>query len=331
MNSLRIIRATCLAFAVILGVANPAAATELRVGYWTSGISLGFGAVLEAQKFFEKQGLQVKFFHFPDVNGPTTALASNAIDLAFGASLAGALSMSQQGAPVRIIAATQIVDAEIAVLDSSPVKSLGELRGKKIGMSPVGSATTGVATAVLEGNQGLKQSDYRLVSGDEPRLAQFLQMKNVDAAVLRPTTIAQVSDSASKLRVITTLAAQWQQMTKSTTPPYIGVAVMRDEWLKANPEDAAKVITAMRQALKFGTDDPAAVKAILKEASNMSDQGAMFYSDHWGGMNTVSFKPDDIATLKRTFEVFKSAGTLKGDLPQGLFYQQPYLESEKSR
>lgn len=331
MNSLRIIRATCLAFAVILGVANPAAATELRVGYWTSGISLGFGAVLEAQKFFEKQGLQVKFFHFPDVNGPTTALASNAIDLAFGASLAGALSMSQQGAPVRIIAATQIVDAEIAVLDSSPVKSLGELRGKKIGMSPVGSATTGVATAVLEGNQGLKQSDYRLVSGDEPRLAQFLQMKNVDAAVLRPTTIAQVSDSASKLRVITTLAAQWQQMTKSTTPPYVGVAVMRDEWLKANPEDAAKVITAMRQALKFGTDDPAAVKAILKEASNMSDQGAMFYSDHWSGMNTVSFKPDDIATLKRTFEVFKSAGTLKGDLPQGLFYQQPYLESEKSR
>jgi NitT/TauT family transport system substrate-binding protein len=45
-------------------------------------------------------------------------------------------------------------------------------------------------------------------------------------------------------------------------------------------------------------------------------------------MNTVSFKSGDIDTLKRTFEVFKAAGTLKGELPADLFYQKPYLDSE---
>jgi NitT/TauT family transport system substrate-binding protein len=41
--------------------------------------------------------------------------------------------------------------------------------------------------------------------------------------------------------------------------------------------------------------------------------------------------PDDIATLKRTFDVFKAAGTLKGDLPAQLFDPQPFLEAEKTK
>ncbi|WP_377694470.1 ABC transporter substrate-binding protein [Paraburkholderia humisilvae] len=314
-----------------LGAIGGAAAAELRVGYWTSGISLGFGAVLEAQKFFEKQGLQVKFVHFPDVNGPTTALASNAIDLAFGTSLAGAFSLSQQGVPVRIVAATQLVDAELVVLADSPIRNPGELRGKKVGMSPLGSGTTGVGTAVLDGNYGLKLADYRLIAGDEPRLAQFLLQKNVDAAVMRPTTVAQVPDNANRIRVLGTLSDQWKQMTRSPTPPYIGVAVMRDEWLKNNPADAAKVLVAMREAVQFGAANPDAVVAILKKAANMNDKGAHFYSAHWTSMNTVAFARDDIATLKRTFDVFKAAGTLKGELPADLFYPKPYLDAEKMK
>src|SRR5258708_29264680 len=100
---------------------------------------------MEGKEFFEKQGLQVQFVHFPDVNGPTTALASNAIDLAFGTSLAGAFSLSQQGVPVRMVAATQIVDAEIVVLADSPIRSPGALRCKKICMPPIRSGTTGVS------------------------------------------------------------------------------------------------------------------------------------------------------------------------------------------
>src|SRR5258706_2585682 len=328
MKPFRTVLKAVLTLAIIAGGVTSTYATTLRVGYWTSGISLGFGAVLEAQKFFEKQGLQVQFVHFPDVNGPTTALASNAIDLAFGTSLAGAFSLSQQGVPVRMVAATQFVDGDIVVLADPPIRPRGELRGKKIGMSPIGSGTTGVGTAVLDGNYGLKLADYRLIAGDEPRLAQFLVQKNVDAAIMRPTTVAQVPDSSQKLRVITTLSDQWKQMTKASTPPYIGVAVMRNEWLKENPADAAKVLAAMREAVSFGAANPDAVVAVLKKAGNMNDQGARFYSDHWTTMNTVSFKSGDIDTLKRTFEVFKAAGTLKGELPVDLFYQKPYLDSE---
>jgi NitT/TauT family transport system substrate-binding protein len=87
----------------------------------------------------------------------------------------------------------------------------------------------------------------------------------------------------------------------------------------------------MREALAFGAANPAAVVAILRKAANMNDQGARFYSDHWTTMNTVSFKQTDVDTLKRTFEVFKAGGTLKGELPADLFYQKPYLDSEAGK
>jgi NitT/TauT family transport system substrate-binding protein len=329
MKPTRHIAVALLSAGLALAMSTAASAATLRVGYWTSGISLGFGSVLEAEKFFQKEGLDVTFVHFPDVNGPTTALASNSIDLAFGSSLAGAFSLGQQGVPVRIVAATQAVDAELAVLADSPIHSPAELRGKKIGMSPLGAATTGVGTAVLEGNYGLKLTDYQLISGDEPRLAQFLTQKNVDAAILRPSTIAQIPGSEQKLRVLGTLSDEWKKMTKSSSPPYIGVAAMRSDWIDKNPADAAKVIAAMRNAYDFGVAHPDQVAKDVQQMAHLNDSGAKFYGDHWSSMNAVSMKDSDIDTLKRTFDVFKAAGTLKGTLPVQMFDQTPYLGALK--
>jgi NitT/TauT family transport system substrate-binding protein len=321
----RHIGAALLSIGLAFASATSASAAPLRVGYWTSGISLGFGSVLEAEQFFQKAGIDVTFVHFPDVNAPTTALASNSIDLAFGASLAGVFSLAQQGVPVRIVAATQIVDAEVVVPVDSPIHSLAELRGKRIGMSPIGAATTGVGTAVLEGNYGLKLSDYQLISGDEPRLAQFLTLKNVDAAVLRPSTIASIPGSAQKFRVLGTLSDEWKKMTKRPSPAYIGVAGMRSDWIAAHPADAAKVIAAMRRAYDFGVQHPAQVAKDVQRMANINESGAQFYATHWATMNAVSMKDSDIDTLKRTFDVFKAAGTLKGTLAAQTFDQAPYL------
>ena len=54
--------------------------TKIRIGYWTSGVSLGYGAVLENQAFLKKRGIDAEFVHFPDVNAPLKALASGSID-----------------------------------------------------------------------------------------------------------------------------------------------------------------------------------------------------------------------------------------------------------
>ncbi|MCW2483685.1 MetQ/NlpA family ABC transporter substrate-binding protein [Candidatus Symbiopectobacterium sp. NZEC135] len=70
---------------------------KVRIGYWTSGVSLGYGAVLESQDFLKKRGVDAEFVHFPDVNAPLKALASGSIDLAFGAPVAGVFSVASEG------------------------------------------------------------------------------------------------------------------------------------------------------------------------------------------------------------------------------------------
>src|ERR1044071_2452139 len=89
------------ALAVTLSVPGPLFAQKIKVGYWTSGFSLGFGAVMEQLKFAEKEGLNVEWVKFAEVNGPTRAIVSNSIDLAFAAPSTNSISIAADGVQIR--------------------------------------------------------------------------------------------------------------------------------------------------------------------------------------------------------------------------------------
>jgi NitT/TauT family transport system substrate-binding protein len=314
------------AFAVMIGAAAPAQAEKVRIGYWSSGVSLGFGAVLEAGKFMEKQGLEVEYVKFPDVNAPTKAMAAGAIDFAIAAPAAASMSVAADGLPMSIVLATQVAELDFVVPEDSPIKSMADLKGKKIGGSPAGSATAAIASAILEKNHGFSSSDYTLVPGNDPRLAQFLVQKDIDAAALRTVTLALVKDV--KLRKIGSFREEWKTLSKSDAPPVLGVGLMRNEWLKANPDGAAKVIAAMRKCFEFGKADKAAVAKALIDAANMKEDDAKAYAALWDGIYTVSMEPADVASLKAEFEVFKSVAAVKGELPESALPAAPYEASK---
>ena len=75
--------AAALSLTISAATGAQAQSKKIRIGYWTSGFSVGFGAVLELGKFVEKQGLEPEWVRFADVNGPTKALVTNSIDVAF--------------------------------------------------------------------------------------------------------------------------------------------------------------------------------------------------------------------------------------------------------
>src|SRR5262249_57039861 len=89
--------------AVALTVPHSTFAQKMKVGYWTSGFSLGFGAVMEQMKFAKKEGLQVEWVKFAEVNGPTRAIVSNAIDVAFAAPSTNSMGIAADGVPVKIV------------------------------------------------------------------------------------------------------------------------------------------------------------------------------------------------------------------------------------
>jgi len=304
-------------------------AQKMRVGYWTSGFSLGFGAVMEQMKFAENQGLNVDWVRFAEVNGPTRAIVSNAIDIAFAAPSTNSMSIAADGVPIKIVLATQIAEAQIVALDGSPIKNVGDLKGKKIGMSPPGSATHAIATAILEQNFGLKPKEYSVAPGNEAQLAQFLTQKEIDAGVLRSVTLAQMEET--KLRRLASVVEEWKKLTKGNAPPILAVTIVYNDFLMKNPEAVARFIAAARRALEFGSKNNERVAEILRKAANMNAADARAYSSQWDNAYIASFEPSDIASLRRMYEVVKTAGLASKDPPENAFDRAPYVQALKMR
>jgi sulfonate transport system substrate-binding protein len=322
----RVTVVAALAAGTLLGTAAAAHADPIRIGYWTSGVSLGFGAVLEAQKFLRQRGLDVQFVRFADVNAPNRALAANAIDFAFAAPAAAVFSTAAEGVPLKIVLATQPADVDFVVPEDSSIRSLTGLRGKKVGMSPAGSSVAAIATAVLQGNDGIKSDDFSLVPGNEARLAQFLVQKQVDAAALRSVTIAQLQEL--KVRKLGSFGDEWKKLTKSDATPYIGVSAIRSDYLQAHPQDVAKLIAGLRTTLQWGAAHQTEVAAILQKSANLPAADAQAYASRWADINRVTFEPIDLETLKREHQIFVDGGVIKGKLPDDLFVTGPYTASK---
>jgi ABC-type nitrate/sulfonate/bicarbonate transport system substrate-binding protein len=283
--------------------------------------------VMEQLKFAEKEGLDVEWVKFAEVNGPTRAIVPHAIDLAFAAPSTASMSVAADGVPIRIVLATQIAEAQLMTLDASPVKSITDLRGKKIGMSPPGSATHAIVTAILEHNYGLKPGDYNIVPGNESRLAQFLVQKEIDAASIRSVTIAQMNEI--KLRRLASVVDEWKKLAKTSAPPILGVTIVHNDYVSKNPEAVAKFIAATRKALEFGSKNKARVAEILQKSANLDANDAKAYADQWDGAYMASFEPADIASMKRLYEIVKASGGAKKDVPASAFYAEPYQRSKQ--
>ena len=321
-------RSIAALFALTLAFAAPSAvAQKMKVGYWTSGFSLGFGSVMEQMKLAEKEGLEIEWVKFAEVNGPTRAIVSQGIDIAFAAPSTASMQIAGDGVPIKIVLATQILEGQFVVLPASGIKSLTEIKGRKIGMSPPGSATHAIATAILENNYGLKPGDYAVVPGNEGRLAQFLAQKEIDVAAIRSVTIAQMDEV--KPRRVTSIVDEWKKLTRSSAAPILAVTIVHDNYLAKNPQAMAKFIAAVRKGLEFGAKNKPQVAEILQKAANMNADDAKAYAAQWEGAYMASFEPSDIASLKRLQEIAKAAGAVKKDAPDSAFVAGPYQQSKQ--
>jgi ABC-type nitrate/sulfonate/bicarbonate transport system substrate-binding protein len=326
---MKINKAIVAAFFLAMAISVPcqAFAQKIKVGYWTSGFSLGFGAVMEQMKFAENQGLNVEWVKFAEVNGPTRAIVSNAIDVAFAAPSTNSMGIAADGVPVKLVLATQIAEAQFVVLDGSAVKAVGDLKGKKIGMSPPGSATHAIATAILDHNFNLKPNEYSIAPGNEAQLAQFLSQKEIDAGVLRSVTLAQIEEV--KLRKLGSVVDEWKKLTKGNAPPILAVTIVYSDYLAKNPEAVTKFIAATRNALQHGSKNKPRVAEILQKAANMNATDARAYAAQWDGAYIASFEPADIASLKRMYDIVKAAGGGTKDVPDSAFDTGPYTQAKK--
>ena len=231
---------------------------ELRVDYaYYSPTSLVLRRFGWLEEEFKPDGTEIKWVQSAGSNRALEYLASNSIDVGSTAGLAALLGKAN-GNPVKTVYIYSRPEwTALVVRKDSPIKSLADLRGKKV------AATKGTDPYLflLRSLQtvGLHRSDIEHVSLQHADGRVALEQGRVDAwAGLDPHMAASELESGSRL------------LYRNVAFNTYGFLNTREEFLANHPAELARVIRAYERARHWTIANPDAAAKILAEEAKVS-------------------------------------------------------------
>ncbi|MGE5216195.1 MAG: ABC transporter substrate-binding protein [Chloroflexota bacterium] len=178
----RIFTTVFLAISLLLAPALPVESATLRVAI--PGLSYVIAAIEAKEKgYYREENLDVELVHMPVGLGVNALIAGNVDFAAMGSGLFSAIL---GGAPLRIIM-NSFQRPLFFLYGSSELKTLGDLKGKRIGVPALGTAGHAMLVEILERNKHDSERDVILVGiGNTATRLQSLLNGVIDAAVLSP-------------------------------------------------------------------------------------------------------------------------------------------------
>ena len=223
---------------------------------WTAVTGAQSGMFMAYQEgLFKKNGLDVEFIHIPSSSRGIQAILAGEINFSFmdGSNTAQA---NLKGANLALIlgGTNRMV---FSLMAKPEIKSVSDLRGKKIGITRVGSSTHTAALYAL-GQAGLKPSDYQILPLMEvPNIFTALVAGQIDAGIVSPPTNSRARKAGFKELV---------NLAKDG-PEYVSVAVGASRsYIKANEDIVRRVVRSYAEGLRvFKSDKAASLKMIQNQ------------------------------------------------------------------
>src|SRR4029079_2622257 len=168
---------------VLLSVLDAARAEAIAIGnYGASANGMPFGVAL-AKGYFQEEGANVTSIIASEGGGASVRNAMSVVP--YGEPNPGAIAVAiQQGADLRIVSDNVLTIAEFAwlVKKDSPIKTIADLRGKKIGYTNPRSTSQALDILMLA-KAGLKPEDAELVkTGGFGPMVAALELGQIDVA-----------------------------------------------------------------------------------------------------------------------------------------------------
>jgi NitT/TauT family transport system substrate-binding protein len=293
--------------------------TNVRIN-WTAVTGAQSGMIVAKQEgLFKKNGLDVELIHIASSSRGIQAILAGEIGFSFmdGSNAAQA---TLKGANIVLVAGA--TNRQVFSLLAKPeFKRITDLKGKKIGITRVGSSTHTSALYAL-GSAGLKPSDYQILPLVEvPNIYTMLVAGQIDAGVMSPPT----NGRAKKAGFV-----ELMNLAKEG-PEYVSVGVGSSRgYIKANEDIVRRVVRSYAEGVYiFKTNKAAALKMIqshlkVKEAEIQEDTYNQFreyleYPPYVSrkGMETIlaelgekdpaarAAKPDDFTDMRFVAELEK--------------------------
>ena len=136
--------------------------------------------IAEQKGYFKEQGLDVEMIEPADPNDPPKLVAAGKLDLAISYQPQLHIQVDQGLPVVRVGTLVSVPLNSLVVLENGPIKSISDLKGKKIGFS-VGGFEEALLSGMLE-KYNIKMTDVDLVNINFS-LSPSLIAKKVDAVI----------------------------------------------------------------------------------------------------------------------------------------------------
>lgn len=242
--------------AIMLFLAAPAwTQTKTRIN-WTAVTGAQSGMFMAQQEgLFKKNGLDVELVHIPSSSRGIQTILAGEIAFSFMDG-ANEVQADIKGANIALVAGA--TNRQVFSLMARPeIKKIGDLRGKKIGITRIGSSTHTSALFAL-GTAGLKPSDYQILPLMEvPNILTALMAGQVDAGVVSPPTNSRARKAG--LNELMNLAKEG--------PEYVSVGVGTSRsYINANEDIVRRVVRSYAEGVYlFKTNKEMALRMIQNQ------------------------------------------------------------------
>lgn len=255
------------------GSPAPSEGTQTAADPEQSSMTLGLPVVTSTfapmylavqEGYFEEEGLDVEIVHFRGGSDLVKGIASGSVDVGYTA-LAGPMTAIAQGRPLKVFYG----GFNMTLFEwwaSPPISSVQEAKGKRWGVSRVGSSTDFLTRYLLEQNGLNPQTDAKIVSGggSAGRLAAQ-QEGQLDVNIFSvPETFK--ADEAGYQRIA-------DQADLMDGYPF-HVAFTQESFLQENPNTIEAFLRGLVKGIERAKSDPKAAQDVIVERVKIEEKYA---------------------------------------------------------
>lgn len=218
---------------------------------------------------FEKEGLDVKLTLAQGGAAIVPAITSKQMDFGFS-NVTSMIVARSKGLPLKMVApggsSTGNTKEDFAAIMTKPdsgIKEIKDLVGKKVAVNTLNNISDSTISEAVKQAGG----DYKNVQFVEmafPDMAAQLDAGNVDAiAGVEP--FVTIAGAEGNVPVFSNYAEPVKDLT-------VAVYFTSDDYIKENPETAAKFTRAMKASQKFADENPEKAKAVLPDYTTLKPE-----------------------------------------------------------
>jgi NitT/TauT family transport system substrate-binding protein len=293
------------ALAVSTSAGTPPAKLAVRVAVSSDAITLLPVQLAQTLGFYDQQGLDVTLTEIRSLTRSLDALHDGSVEVALGTT--APIQMAAEGRSIQgfLVIYSRISTALIvAPAASAEVHRIADLKGRRIGVSNLGSGSQLFLNYLLA-VQGMQPAEVATSAiGVGTASLDAIEQGKVDAAIVVGGAINVLLRAHPGLNILAdTRTAEGAQRVfgKASFPGSLLIA--EESWLKANPDTARRFVRAVKQGMQWMGEHPAEeIRGRMREDQRMPDADA------------------DLQTIRDAQQTLSTDGAIQNGSPE-LMYQ----------